>query len=184
MKKFLLCVLSCMLMTVVLTGCSACNSCKDFFKKDYTVSFLVEDEVFSSQKVKNGKTVTAPESPEKDGYVFKGWYTDETYTTAYDFSSPIKGKTNIYAWLNALYDVSFVADGETLSTQVVENGSRATVPSTPEKANYTFKGWYSDNAFTTAFDFSAPITADTTVYAWLNALYEVSFVVDGETTST
>lgn len=37
----------------------------------------------------------------------------------------------------------------------------------PAIEGYSFKGWFADEDFATAFDFTAPITADTTVYAKL-----------------
>ena len=36
--------------------------------------------------------------------------------------------------------------------------------------NYTLEGLYSDEAFTTAFNFSNPITGNTTIYAKLNLI--------------
>ena len=37
------------------------------------------------------------------------------------------------------------------------------------KSGYTFDGWYEEDTFTTEFDFTTPITADTTVYAKFTA---------------
>ena len=35
--------------------------------------------------VENGETVSAPETPERDGYIFAGWYTSEDYDEAFLF---------------------------------------------------------------------------------------------------
>lgn len=49
----------------------------------------------------------------------------------------------------------------------------------PTVEGYTFDGWYADAAYTTEFDFTQPITGDTTVYAkWTAKDYEVSFVTE------
>lgn len=65
------------------------------------------------------------------------------------------------------YTVTFNTDGgSSVANQTVETGKTATAPtSNPTKEGYTFKGWFKEAAGTTAFDFKAAITANTTVYA-------------------
>lgn len=60
--------------------------------------------------------------------------------------------------------VSFSSNGSIIDTQTVDNGGMAT-PINPELDGYTFKGWYTDNTFSTQFDFSTPITSDITLFA-------------------
>lgn len=55
----------------------------------------------------------------------------------------------------------------------------------PTVEGYTFDGWYADAAYTTEFDFTKPITGDTTVYAkWTANDYEVSFITEHGKTPT
>lgn len=78
--------------------------------------------------------------------------------------------------------VTFDTDGgSTVDSQQVRVGTTAEEPAAPTKAGYVFDKWYADSAFTTAFDFSAPITADTTVYAKFIELFTVTFDTDGGT---
>ena len=68
------------------------------------------------------------------------------------------------------YTVSFNVDGGSeVAAQTVMNGKSATKPADPIRPNYVFVGWYADAAFETAYAFdSAPVTADTTIYArWI-----------------
>lgn len=44
----------------------------------------------------DGKLVK-PADPTRDGYTFGGWYTDETCTQAYDFSTPVMADLTLYA---------------------------------------------------------------------------------------
>lgn len=66
--------------------------------KDYEVSFITEHgKTPTSQNVKYNKTADDPGKLSEDGYTFGGWYTDETYKTKFDFSTPITGDTKVYA---------------------------------------------------------------------------------------
>ena len=66
----------------------------------------------------------------------------------------------------ASYTVTFDSDGgSSVSDQTVDAGDVATVPTPPTKASYTFKGWYSDVALTTPYDFTTPVNADITIHA-------------------
>ena len=67
----------------------------------------------------------------------------------------------------ATHTVTFEANGGTPvpEAQTVADGGKATKPANPTRSGFVFDGWYADATFSVAFDFSAPITADVTVYA-------------------
>ena len=61
------------------------------------------------------------------------------------------------------YTVTFDSNGgSAVTAQTVPSGSTATKPADPTKDGYTFKGWYNDD---TAYDFTAPVTANLTLVA-------------------
>ena len=66
-----------------------------------------------------------------------------------------------------VYTVSFNTDGgSTVVSQEINEGETATRPTTnPTKEGYTFVDWYSDAGLSTIYDFSTPITEETTIYA-------------------
>lgn len=72
---------------------------------------------------------------------------------------------------NDAYNVSFALnDGSngTYEVQMIRAGERASRPADPQKAYYTFRGWFADPECSNVFDFSTPITCDITLYAgWI-----------------
>lgn len=65
---------------------------------DYEVSFVTEHgDAPASQNVKYNGTAKDPGKLSEEGYTFGGWYTDDTYTKEFDFSTPITGDTKVYA---------------------------------------------------------------------------------------
>ena len=120
---------------------------------------------------------------------FLGWY------TVTEFGKVQAGQTavtveNVTATVEATYcakvlrhyTVTFNTNGGTdVDAQDVAYKGLATVPEEPTKVGHVFEGWYADEALATEFDFTTPITADTTVYAkWNKAKVTVTFNMDME----
>ena len=65
---------------------------------NYTVTFESNggSEV-ASLKIESGKLLAKPEDPTREGFSFKGWFTDEKLETAYDFSKAVTGNFKLYA---------------------------------------------------------------------------------------
>lgn len=133
----------------------------------------------STQTIDRGKKFTEPTStPEKKGYTFIGWYNgDEEYI----FSTvPTDDVTLTAKWDINKYTVKFVSDyGNAPTSQNVPYNEPAKDPGTLTEEGYTFDGWYADDNYSKKFDFTKPITSNTTVYAkWTAKDYEVSFVTE------
>lgn len=138
-------------------------------KSKYTVKFVSDHGSFADQTIEYGKPIDTGKLtiPEVEGYTFDGWYTDAAHTTKFDFTQPIKSNTTVYAkWTAKDYEVSFITEyGDPPTSQNVTYNGTAKDPGTLTAEGYTFDGWYADAAHTTEFDFTQPITGDTTVYA-------------------
>ena len=135
---------------------------------DYYVSFFTEHgDPPTSQNVPYNGTATDPGKLSEDGYTFDGWYTDETYTKEFDFTKPITSNTTVYAkWTAKDYEVSFVTEhGDAPTSQNVPYNGTASNPGKLSAEGYTFDDWYTDATYSKKFDFTKPITSNTTVYA-------------------
>ena len=152
-------------------------------KSKYTVKFVSDYGSFADQTIEHGKLIETDKLtiPEVEGYTFVGWYADEAHKTKFDFSTPITGDTTIYAkWTANDYEVSFITEhGDPPTSQNVPYNGTAKDPGKLTEEGYTFDGWYTDDTYSTEFDFTQPIKRNTTVYAkWTANDYEVSFVTE------
>ena len=151
----------------------------------YTVTFNLNGKGTNfTQEVYENRTIAAPATPTTSGFVFGGWYTNQSCTNAFDFSTPITANRTLYAkWVQAM-TVTFDLNGHGDSfTQEVVSGGKASVPSNPTAAGYIFAGWYTDQACTTEYDFNTTITAAETIYAkWeeTNYCYEFTPATSGD----
>lgn len=135
----------------------------------YTVQFVSDHGSFADQTIEHGKPIDTDKLtiPEVEGYTFDGWYADEDHNTKFDFTTPIKSNTTVYAkWTANDYEVRFITEhGNAPTSQNVKYNGTAKDPGTLTEEGYTFIGWYADKDHNTKFDFSTPITGDTKVYA-------------------
>lgn len=76
------------LVLATMVGCA---------EKSYKVTFYNGTTVVATQTVKSGTTATKPADPTKEGYEFKGWFTDEALTKEFSFSTKINADTKLYA---------------------------------------------------------------------------------------
>lgn len=165
-------------------------------KNAWTVTFMDGSTQYDQAVVADGQTVAVPTAPAKEGYTFTGWYKDENCTTKYDFDAQVSSSFNLYAgWQEneepiTEWTVTFM-DGNTQHAQaVVTDSQTVAAPTAPAKEGYTFTGWYTDEACTTAYDFNTPIKEDLTLYAgWEKneepiAKWTVTFMSNGTTYQT
>ena len=144
--------------------------------------------------VQQGSAAPEPaEAPEKEGYLFAGWFAvlDGSGATAgepYDFSQTVESDITLKAkWIQAVR-VFFDSDGGSeTETQIIALGTQAAVPETPAKKYHTFGGWFAvtDEEGTTAdeaYDFTLPVESDITLKArWTLNHISVEFDSNGGT---
>jgi uncharacterized repeat protein (TIGR02543 family) len=116
--------------------------------------------------------------PNKIGYTFDGWYTDNDYENEIEEVTSGFFKTEeIYAkWSINQYTISFEENNRSLVENVTQDyGTTVNEPSV-DREGYTFGGWYLDSSFTTEYTFTTMPSEDITVYAkWSINQYTISF---------
>src|SRR3989339_83279 len=126
--------------------------------------------------------VTAPNNPNKEGYTFGGWYSDAALTTAYTFTVMPAQNITLYAkWTIIQYTITFEESGGSAVLDITQDFNTAvTAPNNPTKEGYTFGGWYSDAALTTAYTFTVMPAQNITLYAkWTIIQYTITFEENG-----
>lgn len=123
----------------------------------------------ADEKVEEGKYATRPTDPTEKGWIFKGWYEKDDYIgDVFDFEkTQITHDITLTARWAQAFTVKFDANGHGAAPadQTVEINGKAAKPTDPTDGDYSFQGWYTTAECSTTFDFSTPITGDTTVYA-------------------
>lgn len=137
-----------------------------------------------AQTIDRGGKFTKPAEPPKENHTFAGWYNGDE-KEKFDFDADTTNAPNVLnlvaKWEKSKYTVKFVSDHGSFADQTIEYGKLIETDklTIPEVEGYTFDGWYADAAHTTEFDFTQPITSNTTVYAkWTANDYEVSFITE------
>ena len=141
-------------------------------------TFEVDGEVTYIQELYKG-AYASHETPVLEGYKFDGWMVDGSLVelTAY----PVETNTTFVASFTKLHIVTFVSENEVMQTQQVLNNGKAQNVEVDNTTYKIFNGWILNNSVVNIEDIT--ITEDTTFVASYTYKYDVSFVVDSETTS-
>ena len=158
----------------VLENHLVCNTLEATFTADGTT-------FAQPQTIDRGGKFTEPAAPSKENHTFAGWYNGDE---KFDFDADTTNAPNVLElvakWDINQYTVKFVSEhGDAPTSQNVKYNGTATDPGTLTEEGYTFDGWYADDNYSKKFDFTKPITSNTTVYAkWTAKDYEVSFITE------
>ncbi len=208
MKKriiFVLGIIMCMILSVGIF--TACATKKDASQK-YTISFYADEELVFTLKTAGNEEIGLPDAPQKEGFTFDGWYSDkgkwENELMQDTFSErALTENIDVYAHyiptdtpLPSEYTITFYIDGSASDAIQTSGNETLTLPSAPNKDNYTFEGWFFDNGtwkneLTETTYADKPLTTDVNVYAYYKKTeatdpeppqkYTVQFDTDGGT---
>jgi hypothetical protein len=103
-------------------------------KTTYTLTYIVDGEVYKTYEVEEGTAITPEPAPIKEGYTFSGWSYIPPTMPATDVVVMGSFKINTYT-------LTYEVDGEKYKTYNVEYNAAITPEPEPTKAGYTFSGW-------------------------------------------
>ncbi|MBQ4083087.1 MAG: InlB B-repeat-containing protein, partial [Bacteroidaceae bacterium] len=136
----------------------------------YTVTYMVDGEVYKTENIAYGSKVTAMAVPVKEGHTFGGW-------SGVPATMPAKDVTVSGSFTVNSYTITYMVDGEVFQTVIVTYGAAITLIDTPTKEGYMFSGWT-----------DAPGTMpahDVTINGrFVTDAYTVTYMVDGEVYKT
>ncbi|MBE6136814.1 MAG: hypothetical protein E7176_00255 [Erysipelotrichaceae bacterium] len=150
----------------------------------HKIKYFIEDELYFTDNTYSNINLRPVSNPIKEGYTFDGWYIDNTYTTKYEFGNMIFEDINLYGRYisNTKYNLNYYVDDELYKT--IELGDNIKTIELPalEKYDYKFDGWYTDNTYTTKYEFGNTLTKNTNVYGKFIKLlkFNVNFYFENE----
>lgn len=135
MKKILSLMLSLSMLVAFCFTFIACDTNSDE-KAKYTVTFRVDDAVYSEKEFTEGEKISFPQAPTKSGYIFNGWYRGNVQW--------VEGKNEVTSnlVLVAKWKTTTTSDSEdrtqmTYKLTVADYDTQmGTVARTPQKSNY------------------------------------------------
>lgn len=130
----------------------------------YTITFKVDGEVYKTLTLDYGATLTAPEAPEKEGFVFSGW-------AGVVATVPAENLTYEATFSKGNYVLKYVVDGVDYKTLALDYGDSIIPEAAPVKEGYTFGGW--DEVPATMPADNVTITGTFTINQ-----YTITFMVD------
>ncbi len=144
---------------VTVTGAYTANS--------YTVTYMVDGELYKTESYAYGSAITAAEAPTKEGHSFSGWSEIPATMPAKDVT--VTGYFTINKYL-----VTFKVGDEMIAADSLEYGAAIVAPDAPDREGYTFDGWG---------EVAETVPASDVTYEGSYTInsYQLTYVVDGET---
>lgn len=113
-----------------------------------------------------------PPNPEREGFKFEGWYTkdgtDGAWGNKFENTSGVLTDTAVYAKWNGI-KITFDKNGGDTDSVPTFAFAGDDMPKAPEREDYTFEGWYTQNGangeWGEKFESTTGVTESITVYA-------------------
>ena len=189
LKQIFICVLALLLALSVFTACKEKEGAEDTEEtaaKFYTVTFVSTGGTEVEPKlVKEGTTVTEPDAPEKEGWIFMGWYNGKF---KWSFSEKVYEDMTLTAkWSNPenLYEHTPAEDGNsTVITGLKQKEGELRLPS--EMGGYkvtaigdgVFSGLSSENVYSIILPESITVIGNEA----FSGCADISITVEGKLT--
>lgn len=141
-----------------------------FTVNTYTLTYMVDGEVYKTSEVDYGSTITPEAAPTKTGYSFSGW--DDMPLTM-----PAKDVTVSGTFTINSYELTYIVDGEKYKTFEIVYDSAITPEAEPTKEGHTFSGW-------SEIPKTMPANDVTVTGSFIVNKYLITYIIDGEVYAT
>lgn len=121
----------------------------------------------------------------EDGFIFEGWYYDQTFTKLAKPNDTMTSNITLFAkWTVAKYNVTYIINNHGIQPDnLTELTNLPSVLPTLTDDNYNFLGWYYDQSFTKSANPNDKLTNNVTLYAkWEKKTYTISFIINNHGT--
>ncbi len=156
--------------------------------KQYYIHFHTNSsEVIASVAIDYNSDITLPTPQVVQYRTFNGWYTNDTLTTAFNYTKMPAMNLNVYAaWNYETFTINFNSnDGDSLAPIEIRKFTPGGELPAITKYGFYFDGWYYNPELTSPYDVESLIDSDLTLYAgWVidhGQLHSLKFVVLEET---
>ncbi len=105
-----------------------------FTADTYTLTYVVDGEVYKTFQFAYGEKLTAEAAPEKEGHTFSGW-------EGLPETMPASEVTVTGTFTVNTYHLIYMLDGAEYKRLEVAYGEKLTAEAAPEKEGHTFSGW-------------------------------------------
>jgi len=147
----------------------------------YTIKFNSSGgSSVENMTVKCGNTVDLP-TPIKEGYSFKGWFTDLSLKDEFKSTNKVESNLTLYAKWEKIteptvtYIVKFNSNGgSNVEDITADNGNTINLP-TPTREGYAFKGWFKESSLESEFKSTDKVESNLTLYAKWNKIITLTF---------
>ncbi len=126
-----------------------------------------------SQTVQENQTAVKPSDPTRTGYIFGGWYSDQTLTIPFDFGGKITSNITVYAkWIPEERTVTYLnVDGSVISTETHLYDEVITISELPEGTSV-----WKENSTLEYFDAGESLTVQKNYVLQAVAPYTVTLI--------
>lgn len=147
----------------------------------YTLTFeTYEGSIIEPITQEYNSIVTAPSDPMKQGYTFAGWFTSQSFTTQYTFTTMPAQDLTLYAkWEPNVYVTTYVLNnGQQDIIEVDYAGSELLIPTFD---GFEFGGWFINVELTIPYESSTFPTQNMTLYTKWYEIFNITYHLDGGT---
>lgn len=135
----------------------------------------------SAQVVTYGNSYGTLPTPTRTGYTFNGWKYQNNFITSSTVVTTETNHTLTADWSVNRYTVTFISDGNIVSTTNINYGDKYSNFPTVNKEGYTFNGWKNANGATITSNSNMLVAENHSLVAeWLPFSYTIIFNGNGD----